>query len=331
MQNRPNSIGWLNITGAPFDIGFAAGESGREAVHRHLLPSTIWGMIKDKQHTGTVNRLSTNTQQRFPHIWEELRGLAEGLKLPWQDVIAWNCRGEILASTPDGCSTVIQPGTHITIAHNEDGLPFFRGHCFILNAAPDNQTAFSTFCYPGSLAGHTFGWNNAGIAQAVNNLRLNDVTPDIPRMVLGRAVIGSPSLDDAIGVLSDNPNSAGFHMTLAETKSMRLLSVEYGAGKISVLPVTTRRAHTNHTLHLSHPSQTITTSSKDRQIKLEQLISKGELDDLDILRDTSGPGLPIRRDDPADPDEENTLATCTINVSPEGITWRLHDEYPNQS
>lgn len=126
MQNGPNSIGWLNIAGTPFDIGFAAGERGRKAVHQHLLPSSIWSMINDKQHTKTIDRLRNNTQQRFAHIWEELCGLAEGLKLPLQEVMAWNCRGDILASTPDGCSTVVQAGTHITIAHKGDQVAFIR-------------------------------------------------------------------------------------------------------------------------------------------------------------------------------------------------------------
>lgn len=326
MPSLPTSITSLDITDTPFNIGLAAGKHGRPAVHQHLLTSNIWAMIKDKKHAPTVNRLIDNVQQRFPHIWTELRGLAEGLELPIHDVAAWNCRGDILASTPDGCTTIVDPGTSLTIAHNEDGLPFFRGHCFMLNAKPLNGTAFTAFCYPGSLAGHTFGWNEAGLIQTVNNLRLNKVAPDIPRMVLARAVIGSASMADAISVLTDNARSGGFHMTLAETKSAQTNSVEFGDGKISVKPVSTRSGHTNHALHLDCPKQTITRSSNERQNKLNQLIKEKQLDSLAILRDKSGPGLPIRRDDPADPDNENTLATCIMTLSSGEFSWAIYDE-----
>lgn len=328
MLTKPDSIGWLDVVGTPFEIGYAAGKQGRAAVYEHLLPSPIWALIKDKKHASTVARLINNTQKQYPRIWQECQGLADGLELPIQDVFAWNCRGDILSSTPDGCSTIVEPGTPIRIAHNEDGLPFFRGQCFILNASPDNETAFRAFCYPGSIAGHTFGWNDAGLAQAVNNLRLNGVTPEIPRMVLARAVIASPSLNNAIKELSDKPCSGGFHMTLADSKSMQLQSVEYGAGKVSVKQIQSRSCHTNHTLHLMHPDQTVTKSSYDRQYKLEHLIAKNNctINALTILRNTSGPGLPIRRNDPADPDQENTLATCVMEISSNGISWQLYDE-----
>ncbi len=82
--------------------------------------------------------------------------MADTLDLSAKNVFAWNCRGDILASVPDDCTTIQRPGTQIGIAHNEDGPPFFRGFCFILYAEPDDGMNFRSFCYPGSLPGHTF-------------------------------------------------------------------------------------------------------------------------------------------------------------------------------
>lgn len=326
MSNSRNHVSWLKVSGTPFEIGQAMGAKGREAVHAHLIHSKVWSAITAQDHAQKVSRLIENTKVRFPDFFEELCGLAEGLELPFKDVFAWNCRGDILASVPDGCTTLQTPGDEILISHNEDGLPFFRGHCFILDAKPQLSMGFRAFCYPGSLAGHTFGWNNAGLAQAVNNLRLRNVDATIPRMVLGRAVLSAKSLQDAVDALSDDPSCGGFHMTLAQAGKSELLSVEYGGGAISVVPVTARSGHANHALHLAAGGQIVTQSSGDRQAQVERLLLEARMSDIDILRDTSGSGLPIHRDAPDDPDQENTLATCLFIVSKTAVEWRIYGE-----
>lgn len=326
MSIDTNPIDWLKAAGSPFEIGQALGVQGRDAVHQHLVHSQIWATLTDDRHGATVDRLMANTAQRFPAIREELNGMAAALDLPERNVFAWNCRGDILASVPDGCTTLQRPAAQISIAHNEDGLPFFRGSCFILDAAPDAGMNFRSFCYPGSLPGHTFGWNDVGLCKAVNNLRLTGCVPEIPRMVLGRAVLNSETLDDAVTVLSDDPRCGGFHMSLAQVGDPRLLSIEYGVGQASVRHITQPSAHANHALHLSAPDQNITRSSHDRQIRADVLVMQPDLNDLDILRDEGGAGLPIRRDDPADPDHENTLGTCIFSVSNSEIEWRIYGE-----
>lgn len=324
MAHSTNTLAWLTTSGTPFEIGAAMGAQGRDAVHQHLIHSPFWAQMTADLHAETVTRLKRNTQSRFPEFYEELRGLAAGLQLDFDDVFAWNCRGDILASTPDGCTSLQSPGDTIQISHNEDGLPFFRGHCFILEAKPETSTGLHAFCYPGSIAGHAFGWNEAGLVQAVNNLRLQQVVPEIPRMVLGRAVLASNSLQGAISVLSEDPCSGGFHMSLAQAGQAELVSVEYGGGDVSVVEITNSNGHANHALHMPAENQIITQSSADRQSTLERLLQAGKKGHLDILRDTSGPGLPIRRDAEDDPDEENTLATGLFSVTKGGVDWKIY-------
>jgi len=326
MLYKKNPINYLKASGTPFEIGRAMGVEGSSAVHQHLIHSDIWAMATSPEHTTMVTRLIKNTTKFFPEIHEEITGLAKGLELPLVDVYAWNCRGDILASVPDGCTTIQTPGPEITISHNEDGMPFFRGQCFIVDTKPERSKGFRAFCYPGSLAGHTFGWNDYGLVQTVNNLRLQKVQATIPRMVLSRAVLSSSTLKEAINILSDEAHCGGFHITLAQVGDNRLIGVEYGAGKVSVKEITVRSVHTNHALHLQHHSQIITKSSLDRQNNGERLLSEPSQLDLDILRDSSSVGLPIWRDDPDDPDHENTLATCTFSISSSSIIWQIYNE-----
>lgn len=318
-------LGWQRVVGTPRDLGTALGQAGRTAVHRHLLAHPLWAEVTASRHAPRVARLAQATQARFPAIWAEIEGLAIGLDLPVMAVFAWNCRGDLLASVPDGCTTVMVPGEDPVLAHNEDGLPLFRGACFIAEAAPEDAPGFHAFCYPGSIPGHTFAFTGAGLVQTVNNLRLTGVEADIPRMVLGRAVLAAETLDAALAILTDG-RSGGFHFALTHCLDPRILSVEFGGGEVSVVEITQPALHANHALHLPRglTGQIVTQSSDDRQRRGDHLVRQG-IAPLTILRDCEAPGLPIRRDAHDDPDEENTLGTAILSLSQGGLNWSIHD------
>ena len=82
---------------------------------------------------GRVQLMASLVRSHCAAYAEELRGLADGLDLPFDDVFAWNCRGDLWAMAPEGCTTVQIPGRDRRIvAQNEDGLPGFAGRCFMV-------------------------------------------------------------------------------------------------------------------------------------------------------------------------------------------------------
>lgn len=314
-------LGWQEVAGDARAVGRALGQAGRAAAAR-LRREPLWREACDPRHAPAVARMAVSTRARFPAIWDEIEGLAEGLDLPLAEVFAWNCRGDILARAAEGCTSVMLPGEAPIIGHNEDGFPFLRGACFIARVTPAGEGGFTGFCYPGSIPGHAFAVAHAGFVQTVNNIRLTGVEADIPRMVLGRAVLAAGSVAQAVDQLRAGANSGGFHFGL--TDRTVILSVEFGGGGLSVRPVDEAMAHANHALHLPAPGQGITPSSRDRQARAGALLAQGT-GALAILQDQGGPGLPIRRDAPDDPDEENTLATLVARCGAGGLDWAVHD------
>lgn len=321
--NTPN-LDWIRITGTPYDIGFALGQRGRHAVHENLLTSDPWTRAVSADHRPAILRMVAGTKELFPEIYSEIVGLADGLELPFDDVFAWNCRGDLFASTSDGCTTIQMPGEDIVIAHNEDGLPFFDGHCFITEIAGSGN--FTSFCYPGSIPGHTFAVTDTGLVMTANNLRLTGVTSDVPRMVLGRAMLNCRSLDDVRNLLGDVPASGGFHYSLAQTGAGALISIEFGGGAYIEKEITRPSLHANHAVlgHRVHHRQIITDSSRDRQARGTVLLASPEPDLMEILRDTGGNGLPIWRRRPDDPDNENTIASAVFVVSGSELHWTFY-------
>ncbi|BAN24855.1 C45 family autoproteolytic acyltransferase/hydolase [Caballeronia insecticola] len=327
------ALGFIEISGSPRDAGEALGRFGAYAVHTHLLNTHAWQTVMQWRGSATYHAMAALVRERFPRAWDELQGLAAGLALPFEDVFLWNCRGDVWAMSPDGCTTVQRPGADVRhIAHNEDGSPGFAGHCAIAQCEIEGGPQFAAFVYPGSLPGHTFAVTNAGLAMTVNNLRQRDIVAGVPRMVLTRAILDAANLDEAISIVRDNPRAGGFHLTLGACANTALLSVEFSAHDCSVLEVQTPSLHANHAIHpaMRGFKQIITDSSHHRQIRGDALLASNEaIDPLAILADREDAALPIHRTQPDDPDAENTLATAAITIHASHIEWRVH-EHPGQ-
>ncbi|WP_343547837.1 C45 family peptidase [Ralstonia sp.] len=336
------SLAFVEISGTPFEAGQQLGRFGAPAVHQHLLQTEAWQSVMRWRGSAMADAMAARVRERFPRIWAELQGLADGLQLPFDDVFLWNCRGDVWAATNDGCTTVQIPGaSQRQIAHNEDGDPGFAGHCAIAQCRIEGSPGFAAFVYPGSLPGHTFAVTDAGLAMTVNNLRMRDVetgaVAGVPRMVLTRAVLDCTEIDDAIALLNQSPRAGGFHLTLGACRHAALLSVEFGARGCSVREITAPSLHANHAIHPSmHDApQIITGSSGHRQARGDALLAQARtggqaIDPLAILADRGDAALPIYRADPNDPDNENTLATAHITILPAHIEWAVY-EHPGSA
>ncbi|WP_321799295.1 C45 family peptidase [Caballeronia sp. J97] len=327
------ALGFIDISGSPRDAGEALGRFGAHAVHTHLLNTRAWETVMQWRGSETSRAMAALVRERFARVWDELHGLAAGLRLPFEDVFLWNCRGDLWAMSPDGCTTVQLPGAEVRrIAHNEDGFPGFAGDCAIAQCTIEGGPGFAAFVYPGSLPGHTFAVTDHGLAITVNNLRQREVVAGVPRMVLTRAMLDAADIDSAVSIVRDNPRAGGFHLTLGACARPALLSVEFSAHDCSVSEVETPSLHANHAIHpaMHGFSQIITDSSRHRQTRGDALVALNEaIDPLAILADRDDAALPIHRTHPDDPDDENTLATADIVIRASHIEWQVH-EHPGQ-
>lgn len=330
------ALSYIEISGSPHDAGQAFGRFGADAVHHHLIGSPSWASVMQWRGSSRATAMAALVRERFPRIWSELEGLAQGLSLPFEDVFLWNARGDVWAMAPDGCTTVQIPGAvERRLAHNEDGYPGFGGYCAIAECVIDGSPRFASFLYPGSLPGHTFAVTDAGLAMTVNNLRLLQAEVGVPRMVLTRALLDATSLSAALDTVRQAPRAGGFHLTLAHQHSEELASVEFGAGFCSVHTIGKPALHANHAIHqqLRDVPQIVTGSSGHRQVRGDQLLADttaATLDPLSILSDRKNTKFPIYRDDDLDSDDENTMATADITVRTEGINWQIY-ERPGQA
>ncbi|SMG56043.1 C45 family autoproteolytic acyltransferase/hydolase [Paraburkholderia susongensis] len=327
-------ISFFQVSGEPYDIGYQLGAIARPVFADYMAQSAAWQAVRRWRGDPFVQTLRDAARAHFPALLAELDGMAAGLGWAAEDVFLWNCRGELIHNAPDGCTTLaaIEGGTRF-IAHNEDGDPFLRERCAMVEVQAKGQPGFVSFYYPGSLPGHTFAANRAGIAQAINNLRIRTPAAGVPRMILARAVLDAGSLGEALHILRGVPSASGFHHTLGSAGDARLFSVEASARRCSVQEVSKLSGHANHMIHpgCEAEAQIVTESSRDRQSRVNALLpalaGATQLQPaalLEVLQDRAPAGLPIYRDDPHDPDDENTLATALFDIGSTGVSMKVY-------
>lgn len=329
----------ITISGSAFEIGQQLGEFGREAWHQKLTQTALWQTVTAMKDAEPTCRMRGRVQAQFPQIWCELEGLASGLQAPLDEVFAWNCRGDLVRSTSDGCTTVAGPRHDgaLIIAHNEDGFPQLRGDCALVRVLPDQGIGFTSFVYPGSICGHTLAVNDRGVVNTVNNIRAVHRPDGLPRQILARAALNAATLDEAIALLTTSPRAGAFHHTLGQMGDSRLFSVEATGSGCSVIQLSGLFAHANHLVHpqSSAIAQVITDSSASRQQRLnEWQQAHAELDGATanaILSDQHDAVLPIYRLSPRDPDDENTLATAIFTVESLQVEWQVFTQGREQA
>lgn len=323
MSNLP----YLQFSGSHHDIGVQLGQFGAKAVHSHLLNSPAWAELSKWRGSSSLKAMQHLVEEKFPLIWQEIEGLAEGLSLSVEDTFMWNCRGDLWAMAPDGCSTVLQLNPVSRITHNEDGDPGFYGHCAVIKFMPDDGPTFTSFVYPGSIPGHTFAVNEYDLVMTVNNVRALHAQPGTPRMVLCRAIMNCIQVKEAVNILRDNSRSGAFHLNLSGAGG-NIHSVEFHQDRIYDLEIDEPMFHANHAIHptVRNYPQIITGSSGYRQIQGDAMInhSTAEIDPLAILGDDTH-RFPIYRRSADDTDNENTIATADFIYTEYGLEWNVYD------
>lgn len=313
----------VTAQGASREIGRAMGRFGTDAFQRLIRSTPAWGDIAELARGPRVAAMIRTTRAALPELAEEVAGLAEGLGCRTEEAFALVAAGDLRADGPGGCTTVLRPGTPIVIGHNEDGDPAEMEVCGLLICRPEGAPAFNAFLYPASMPGGAFGVNDAGLVVTVNNIRARQSGDCVPRQIVGRAMMGCRTLDEAVGLIETLPRAGAFHFAMAQAGDPRLLSVEFTGERVSVAALDAPMAHANHLVHPGMASlpQIVTRSSADRQARAEALLPTNP---LAILGDASGPGLPILRTDPADPDQENTIVTLIATIDARRVTAAIH-------
>ncbi|MBN9221957.1 MAG: peptidase C45 [Mesorhizobium sp.] len=310
----------IEVSGTHYEVGLQLGRFAADLVHSYTVPSKVWGQVMTYRDDSRVEVMRRIVRERFPAYWEEMRGMAEGLGLPFDDIVLWHFRGDVWEMPPEGCTTVQIPGNEPVVAHNEDGSAAQLSRCAMARVRPAGSKAFTSFIYPGTIPGHAFAVSEAGLVATINHIGALVSGVGLPRTLLGRALLDCDTLDDAVQLLQSSPRSGAYHVTLAQAGDDRIFGVEFTHLNCSVRKIDTPQCHSNHLIHpaTAGEQQEITDSSLARLKRASELVDgAAKVDPLEVLWDKSDPDLPVH--------SAETLATAVFHVGPKSVDWSVYD------
>ena len=305
--------------------------------------------LKEISSNESINRYSKKlfeiTNNSFPQYIEELKGISEGAGLDFTDIWLMNINSEIssINSEPPGCSTIYyKDNYHNYLFHNEDGDKAYYDKMLMVKVEPPSGIKFYSMIYPGIIAGVATGFNSQGICQSTNYISTINPKIGIPRFFLGRKILESNTLSEAISIAISEPRAHPWHHNLFSFKTGIYASVEtLPDGKINVqYPDYGAYIHTNHTIGLNTENykdedlEYRNTSSLPRMLALQGLLSNEELgsNGFDKIMRFMGshknrPYSPCHH--PVDEIRGQTLATVFFNIK--NHSMRVYKGNPCQS
>ena len=257
LEVPPNGYPLVEASGSHFDIGKRIGLAMRGRILEYFNYSKEYAQsvaYLEGEGKRTLEAMLAHVRWAFPHLLEEIEGMAESLEMPFMHLFAFNCRSEIeVMRNPPGCSTIaVNDGGTTMLAHNEDGGDLNIGRMFLARVTPPSGVTFLAFVYPGLMPGNGPALNDRGIVETTNYIQPYEVADGIPRYFISRAILEAKDLDDAVRIATIGPRAFPFHHNLVSLGERRILSVETAAWpeqRADVMEVRRLYIHTNHFLH----------------------------------------------------------------------------------
>lgn len=267
----------IRLSGLPRDRGR---QYGAEAKNR------IWASIDGykavfkryanldwDEATAMARRYEAPTNALSPSLIEEIRGIAEGADVAYDDVLAINCRTEImfagLARMTKAGETPPVPPTECTafavlperttsgsviIGQNWDWLGFAMETMVILEVEQDGAPNFVTVVEAGLLA--KFGMNDRGVGLVTNALvsEADIGAVGVPYHMLLRRMLDCRNMAEATGVLSKATRASSANYVLASDEGIAI-NAECSPGKAEgISALTPHEGYIVHTNHFVSPT-----------------------------------------------------------------------------
>jgi isopenicillin-N N-acyltransferase-like protein len=199
---------YLEFSGEPFEIGFAHGRTLRDLIDLQLRETLEaaqkGGGLSREQALAQADAQRSKIADLAPHWLDELRGLAEGAGISFEEAIALQVRPGT-GAMPEGCTSFgisgdVTAGGRPLAGQTRDLVPAYRSRMFMILLRPTRGTPILAHSVPGELGG--VGINGHGVAVFANSLWGKSGRNWMAPPLLRRAALESASADEAVRKIS---------------------------------------------------------------------------------------------------------------------------------
>lgn len=216
------------VSGKPYDLGYEHGSQTKDAIRQNFhFYLNFWNRLTNMgkgQILKHVGKFIPYIEKLDYELIEELKGVAEGSGMQFEEIVALNIRYELnyafMSSTftgtlPEECTAfALTPEAtkdkHTFVGQNWDYKPQTKNFCIILQINQNNKPNIIMHTEAG-IIGHKGGFNSEGIGICLNGIRCerDKFQPGVPVTFKIRSILNSKSLPECLRILMafEGPNS----------------------------------------------------------------------------------------------------------------------------
>src|SRR5262245_13010719 len=195
--------------GCPSNLGRQHGEQARVQVRGFLEYLSHTLHLPRQELRRRALRFLPLFERHCPHLLDEVRGLAEGVGVPFEEALAVQIRGELGQLPGEGCTTfVIAPGGtasgQVLIGQNSDVEPELEDFAYVLRLEPQDKPPVLMWTFGGMIGYH--GLNAAGVAHFANSVGGGPAwRPGLPHYPVKRMMLELRTVPEVVGLLGRVP------------------------------------------------------------------------------------------------------------------------------
>ncbi|MBE0648859.1 MAG: hypothetical protein IH596_13900 [Bacteroidales bacterium] len=255
---------YLEASGTHYEVGKQIGSYYKSEINAAQLGVkdllvTINGIVQSAPDVFYQPFLNA-AENVFPDYVDELKGMADGSGISFQQLFTTNLMMEIIylyyelsgKKTPIipgnlGCSTVAYAKNgKLFLGHNEDLFTCFINSMYVVKISIPGKPQFVGLNYPGILPGMPPCMNEAGIVQTGNDICGQHIEPSVPMVFHFRSAMDASSLSDAISRVTIPERARTMTHNLGSFLENKIVCVEAAPSKHEQHEVDNFFVHTNH-------------------------------------------------------------------------------------
>lgn len=253
-------VPFLKVAGPPFERGAEHGSAAKRLIEHNI---DLY-LAAFRHHAGLGHADVLEAARPFIPIIErfdeellrEMQGIAEGAGRRLEEIVALNCRNELIFSTADasGCTSfAIEPDVSVSkkviVGQNWDWKSRVADTRLLLQIVQPGRPTVVTLTEAGIVG--KFGFNSAGLALFVNFMSADARGHGVPLNVMRRGILNAPRMSDAVGLVLKSPRSIAGNYLLAHGDG-EMVDLEVSPASVDLVwPKDGILTHANH--FVTHP------------------------------------------------------------------------------
>ena len=328
----------ISLKGKPGELGYQHGSRCRQMiqknVHLYFRLFQHYAQLDRSQAISLAKRFVPVIQSFDRAILDEMRGIAEGANLEFEEILAINARTEIMypgQSAAGGECTALAALPEATargemlLGQNWDWKPHLRESTVLLEIEQAGKPHVVTLTEAGIVG--KIGLNSTGLGACLNILKSSIGLVGVPIHVLTRGILNCERMGDATRKIVSQDRGSANNCLMAH-RDGAIIDFEMAPNQWDfIYPEKGVLAHTNHfTSERLKPLDTNVAQYPDTLLrfgrarhKLMERAGKITIEDFkEILRDhLNHPNSICRHPDERDPELEHaqTVASIIMNLS----------------